>query len=279
MATGRPISVTRGLAACRRALARMAAAGLVRALTLAGYPTSPMRDHVAPQELLKRRRVRDQRHVAAGPKALARLLEHTKAEYDRHVAGDAGGRAGDQHPDHLGRRRLGSLRGGISQGMAAGPRPAPARETRVRHRDGGEHRHADRAVRVPRRPAVDRAIVQALSQPGGGLGEAARDAVLPAEQHLVRRGARTGTRDARTSHHGHGSPHRGGGRRRPAPGGQHDQPRRRRVAGVRPGGGSAARRRLGPARPHPQHHARLGGHSRRLSVPDDRRASSTSTAA
>ena len=36
-------------------------------------------------------------------------------------------------------------------------------------------------------------------------------------------------------------------------------------------GGSAARRRLGTARPHSQHHARLGGDPRRVSVPDHRR--------
>ena len=87
MVSDRRITVTRGVAACRRALAKMAAAGLARALTLAGYPTSPMRDPVAPQELLRRRGVRDQQHMATGPKALSRLLEHTVAEYERHAAG------------------------------------------------------------------------------------------------------------------------------------------------------------------------------------------------
>ena len=52
--------------------------------------------------------------------------------------------------------------------------------------------------------------------------------------------------------------------------GQCDQPRRRRAACVRPGRGSAAGRRLGRARAYSQHHVGLGGHPRRVPVPDHR---------
>ena len=64
--------------------------------------------------------------------------------------------AGDRHPDHLGRGRLGSLRGGVSQGVAEDSRPAPAGQTRIRCRDRGEHGDLDRPVRVLGRRTVDR---------------------------------------------------------------------------------------------------------------------------
>src|SRR4029453_11194403 len=51
------------------------------------YGPFPKREHIAQQDLLKLRREEAERNTAAHRRVLVRLLERTKAEYDRYTAG------------------------------------------------------------------------------------------------------------------------------------------------------------------------------------------------
>jgi hypothetical protein len=81
------LAVAIGAVACRRGLARIAPSALAGGLALAGYGPFPKRKPVAQQDLLKLRREETERRTTARGRALVRLLERTKAEYDRYTAG------------------------------------------------------------------------------------------------------------------------------------------------------------------------------------------------
>jgi hypothetical protein len=76
-----------GVVAYRRALARMASSAFAGGVALAGYGPFPKREPVVQQDLLKRRRAEAERNTTAHRRVLVRLLERTKAEYDRYTAG------------------------------------------------------------------------------------------------------------------------------------------------------------------------------------------------
>ena len=76
-----------GVVAYRRALARIGSSIFAGGLALAGYGPFPERDPIAQQDLLKLRREEVERHTTARRRVLGRLLERTKAEYDRYTAG------------------------------------------------------------------------------------------------------------------------------------------------------------------------------------------------
>jgi hypothetical protein len=143
------VAAALGAAATRRLLSQMARSALAGGLALAGYVPWPARKQIAQQDLLKLRSADEERSASEGRKLLGRLLERTKAEYDRRAA------AGQPPPVidiliHLGWGRLGGLRGGIPQGVAEGADRAPAGQARVRCCDRSQHRHIDRAIRVLR---------------------------------------------------------------------------------------------------------------------------------
>src|SRR5262245_30776124 len=79
-------TVAAGATAFRRTLSLMALSALAVALVLGGCGPALTRPPVTQQDLLKLRTTSDEESVAAGRKALGRLLERTKAEYDRSVA-------------------------------------------------------------------------------------------------------------------------------------------------------------------------------------------------
>jgi hypothetical protein len=54
---------------------------------LAGYSPSPQREPIAQQDLLRLRREEAERNTTAHRRVLVRLVERTKAEYDRYTAG------------------------------------------------------------------------------------------------------------------------------------------------------------------------------------------------
>jgi predicted acylesterase/phospholipase RssA len=66
----------------------MASSAVAGGLALAGYPPSSARNHVAQQELLELRSARDEQSTREQRRLLERLLERTKAEYDRYTAGE-----------------------------------------------------------------------------------------------------------------------------------------------------------------------------------------------
>ena len=202
---------------------------------------------------------------------LGRLLERTKAEYDRYTAG------GQKEPPVIdiliisGGGDWGAFGAGFLKGWQKVPAQHPLAKPEFDAVTGvstgtliapfaflGDEQSIDEIVNLYRNPGADWVKQRGMLY---FLPDNISFAEVPGLEREMRKHI---TMD-------HGSPHREGGRRRPAPGGQHDQPRHRHVAGVRPGGGSPARRRLGTARAHSQHHARLGGDSRRVSVPDHRR--------
>ena len=76
-----------GAVVCRRGLARIGSSTFAGGLALAGYGPSPKRDPIAQQDLLKLRREEAERNTTARRRVLVRLLERTKAEYDRYTAG------------------------------------------------------------------------------------------------------------------------------------------------------------------------------------------------
>ena len=65
----------------------MASSAFAGGLGLAGYSPSPEREPIAQQDLLKLRREETDRNTTAHRRVLVRLLERTKAEYDRYTAG------------------------------------------------------------------------------------------------------------------------------------------------------------------------------------------------
>jgi hypothetical protein len=65
----------------------MASSAFAGGLALAGYSPSPEREPIAQQDLLKLRREETDRNTTAHRRVLVRLLERTKAEYDRYTAG------------------------------------------------------------------------------------------------------------------------------------------------------------------------------------------------
>ena len=76
-----------GAVVCRRGLARIGSSIFAGGLALAGYGPFPERDPIAQQDLLKLRREEVERHTTARRRVLVRLLERTKAEYDRYTTG------------------------------------------------------------------------------------------------------------------------------------------------------------------------------------------------
>jgi hypothetical protein len=65
----------------------MASSAFAGGLALAGYSPSPEREPIAQLDLLKLRREGADRNTTAHRRVLVRLLERTKAEYDRYTAG------------------------------------------------------------------------------------------------------------------------------------------------------------------------------------------------
>jgi len=64
----------------------MAASALAGMLVLGGCGPAMTRPKVSQEDLVKLRTTADEQSAAAGRKVLGRLLERTKAEYDRSVA-------------------------------------------------------------------------------------------------------------------------------------------------------------------------------------------------
>jgi hypothetical protein len=152
-----------GAVACRRGLARIGSSTFAGGLALAGYGPFPERDPIAQQDLLKLRREQVERHTGARRRVLVRLLERTKAEYDRYTTG------AQKEPPVLDFLIVsgGGDWGAFGAGFLKGWHKVPA------------HRHPDRAICISGRRAGDRPDRDPLSQPRGGLGEAARDALFP----------------------------------------------------------------------------------------------------
>ena len=76
-----------GAVVCRRGLARIGSSTFAGGLALAGYGPFPERDPIAQQDLLKLRREEAEQHTTARRRVLVRLLQRTKAEYDRYTTG------------------------------------------------------------------------------------------------------------------------------------------------------------------------------------------------
>ena len=76
-----------GVVAYRRALARMGSSAVAGSFALAGYAPFSRREPIAQPDLLKLRSAEAERNTSAHRRVLVRLLERTKAEYDRHTAG------------------------------------------------------------------------------------------------------------------------------------------------------------------------------------------------
>jgi hypothetical protein len=154
-----------GTVACRRGLARMAESAFAGGLSLAGYGPFPKRDPICPagsSETASRRGGTEYDRAPQSARPAARTHQGRVRPVHR---GRTEATAGARLPDRLGRRGLGSVRGGVSQRVAQGACPAPTRQARVRHCDRGEHRHPDRAVRISGRRAGDRPDRDPLSQP------------------------------------------------------------------------------------------------------------------
>ena len=66
----------------------MASSAVAGGLALAGYPPSSARNQVAQQDLLKLRSARDEQSTREQVRLFERLVERTKAEYDRYTAGE-----------------------------------------------------------------------------------------------------------------------------------------------------------------------------------------------
>jgi hypothetical protein len=79
-------SVTLGAAATRRTLSLMAVSVLAGGLLLAGCGPAMTRPQVTQQDLLKLRSTGDEQATASGEGIIVRLLQRTKAEYDRRAA-------------------------------------------------------------------------------------------------------------------------------------------------------------------------------------------------
>ena len=189
-------TVAAGATAFRRTLSLMAALALAGTLMLGGCGPAMTRPQVSEQDLLKLRTKGDEQAIAEGRRVLGRSLERAKAEYDRYTAG---GRKEPPVIDILiisGGGDWGAFGAGVPQGVAEGPGAASTGQARVQRRDRSEHRHLDRAIRFPGRSTVDRRHRGSLSQPAGGLGEAARVSIFLAGQHFFRRGTRTGARNS-----------------------------------------------------------------------------------
>ena len=80
-------TVAAGATAFRRTLSLMAGLALAGTLMLGGCGPAMTRPQVSEQDLLKLRTKGDEQAVAEGRRVLGRLLERTKAEYDRYTAG------------------------------------------------------------------------------------------------------------------------------------------------------------------------------------------------
>ena len=76
-----------GALVCRRGFARIGSSTFAGGLALAGYGPFPERDPIAQQDLLKLRREEAEQHTTARRRVLVRLLQRTKAEYDRYTTG------------------------------------------------------------------------------------------------------------------------------------------------------------------------------------------------
>jgi hypothetical protein len=76
-----------GAVVCRRGLGRIGSSIFAGGLALAGYGPFPKRHPIAQQDLLKLRREAAELHTTARRRALVRLLERSKAEYDRYTTG------------------------------------------------------------------------------------------------------------------------------------------------------------------------------------------------
>src|SRR4029077_16589073 len=73
-------------AATRRIFSLMAALALVAGLTLSGCGPAMTRSPVSQEDLVKLRARGDEQATASGEKIIVRLLQRTKAEYDRRAA-------------------------------------------------------------------------------------------------------------------------------------------------------------------------------------------------
>jgi hypothetical protein len=81
------VAAALGAAATRRLLSQMARSAFAEGLALAGYIPWPAREQIAQQDLLKLRSADEERSASEGRRRLGRLLERTKAEYDRYTTG------------------------------------------------------------------------------------------------------------------------------------------------------------------------------------------------
>ena len=79
-------NVALGAAACRRTLSLLAVSVLAGGLLLHGCGPAMTRPPVTQQDLLKLRTAGDEQATSSGEKIIARLLQRTKAEYDRRAA-------------------------------------------------------------------------------------------------------------------------------------------------------------------------------------------------
>jgi len=79
-------TVSLGAATTRPTLSLMAVSVLAGGLLLGGCGPAMTRQQVTQQDLLKARTTADEESVAVGRKLLGRLIERTKAEYDRYTA-------------------------------------------------------------------------------------------------------------------------------------------------------------------------------------------------
>ena len=212
---------------------------LVAALALAGCAAGT-RPPQTPEQLLQRRNAMDQRLVTDGREMFQRLLARVKGQYDEYNAGRATAPPVIDILIISGGGDWGAFGAGFLKGWSRVP-PGPDGEAGVRRRDWRQHWRPHRALRVPRRRAVERDDPGALPQPAKRLGQAALAAVFPPQQHVLRRGAGIGAGDAGDRHPGAGAADRGGGRGRAHPRRQHDQRRRRLAARLEPRRGGAAR--------------------------------------
>ena len=177
-------------------MAAVALAGSAHAGRLWPRHDTPATRATSPETAHQRRRT----GYPEGRKILGQLLERTKAEYDRYTAG---GRKEPPVIDILiisGGGDWGAFGAGFLKGWQKVPAQHPLAKPEFDAVTGVSTGTLIAPFAFLGDATVDRRDREPLSQPGGGLGEAARVSVFPAGQHFVRRGTRAGARDAQAHH-------------------------------------------------------------------------------
>ena len=137
----------------------------------------------------------DEQAVTEGRRVLDRSLERAKAEYDRYTAG---GRKAPPVIDILiisGGGDWGAFGAGFLKGWQKVPAQHPLAKPEFDAVTGVSTGTLIAPFAFLGDRTVDRRDRGSLSQPAGGLGEAARVSIFLAGQHFVRRGTRTGARN------------------------------------------------------------------------------------